>query len=116
MFRNMSNNRIMDPERLAARFHALGNPHRLRLLTALTDCCAPGTLCAADAARCVGDLGAQLELAPSTVSHHLKELSRCGLIHMERHGRRVECRVEPAALEELAAFFACRGPDGSDTP
>jgi ArsR family transcriptional regulator len=45
------------------------------------------------------------EIAPSTLSHHLKELNRAGLVQMQRRGKQVECWVEPATLEELAAFF-----------
>ena len=58
---------------------------------------------------CVGDLGAKLGIAPSTVSHHLKELRRSGLIHMERSGQKVACWVEPDSLDALSAFFAETG-------
>jgi len=43
---------------------------------------------------CVGDLGDGLELAPSTVSHHLKELRRAG--------QHVECWADSDVLECLA--------------
>jgi ArsR family transcriptional regulator, arsenate/arsenite/antimonite-responsive transcriptional repressor len=54
----------------------------------------------------VGQLGRDLGIAPSTVSHHIKELRQAGLICLKRHGRNVECRVEAALLRELAEFFA----------
>lgn len=74
------------------------------------DCCAPGATCCDTGEveaekRCVGEIGDELEVAPSTVSHHLKELRRAGLIHMERKGRNIECWVEPGTLRGLAAFF-----------
>ncbi|MCW8919452.1 MAG: metalloregulator ArsR/SmtB family transcription factor [Gammaproteobacteria bacterium] len=94
-------------ERNAERFKALSNPHRLALFQRLTHCCAPGTACAiTEASRLsVGELGAGLEIAPSTLSHHLKELNRAGLVQMERRGKQVICWVEPATLGELAGLF-----------
>lgn len=92
-------------EVLAARFRALSSPHRLAVFLRLATCCAPGTACDVRAAVCVGDLGAELDIAPSTFSHHLKELVEAGLVHRERRGRTILCWVEPAVLEQLAAFF-----------
>lgn len=107
----MSNYRTLDPVQAAVAFRALGNPQRLRLFLRLMACCAPGeTYCDTgepDAERrCVGEIGEDLDVAPSTVSHHLKELRSAGLIHMERNGRNIECWVEPGTLQTLAAFFA----------
>lgn len=92
---------------LAETFKALSNPHRLALFNRLMNCCAPGTKCdAAVAARfCVGDLGEGLNIAPSTLSHHLKELNRAGLVEMKRRGKHVECWVEPEKLMALSSFF-----------
>ncbi len=94
-------------EILAQRFKALGNPHRVELMYRMMTCCAPGTRCSADqAARlCVGEVGDGLAIAPSTLSHHLKELHQAGLIQMQRNGKQVECWVEPTVLEQLASFF-----------
>lgn len=95
-------------EMQAERFKALGNPHRLILFQRLLACCKPGTICSTERAErlCVGDLGAGLDIAPSTLSHHIKELARAGLVCTARHGKSVECWVEPAVLEELASFFS----------
>lgn len=94
--------------RQAERFKALSNPHRLALFQRLCNCCVPGTVCSPDEAIrfCVGDLGEGLNIAPSTLSHHLKELHRAGLIMMQRNGKNVECWVEPNTLQELVGFFA----------
>jgi DNA-binding transcriptional ArsR family regulator len=88
-------------------FKALSNPHRLALFQRLTTCCVPGTRCNAEEAVSlrVGELGEGLDIAPSTLSHHLKELNRAGLIRMERRGKAVLCWVEPAVLETLAGVF-----------
>lgn len=92
---------------LAEQFKALGNPHRLALFSRLAACCPPGTSCSTeDAARmCIGRLGEDLEISPSTLSHHIKELNRAGLIQMARKGKQVECWVDSRTLGQLAAFF-----------
>jgi len=89
-------------------FKALSNPHRLALFSRLMSCCVPGTKCSPEAAvrYCVGELGDGLDIAPSTLSHHLKELNRAGLVNMERRGKNIECWVEPDVLDTLAAFFS----------
>jgi ArsR family transcriptional regulator len=91
---------------LAAAFRALANPHRLTIFMELARCCRPGEACTVDERACVGDLAAGLSLAPSTVSHHLKELRQAGIIQMERNGQNVQCWAEPAMLAALEDFFA----------
>jgi len=102
----MSNYRT-NIETVASRFKALGHPHRLQIFQRLATCCVPGTACAGDETtrRCVGELAAELDIAPSTVSHHLKELTQSGLIATERCGREIRCWVEPDVLRELGALF-----------
>ena len=90
-------------------FKALSNPNRLRMFLHLVTCCVPGTVSSYDAdsetSACVGDLGRELNIVPSTVSHHIKELHRAGLIKMERRGQKIECWVDPVILRDLAGFF-----------
>ncbi len=104
----MSKNRNFDPDRFAEVFGALSNPHRLRIFLRLASCCRPGTVCGTDAGMrsCVGDMGEGMGIAPSTLSHHIKELRRAGLIRMQRSGRRVECWVDPQTLRDLSEFFS----------
>jgi ArsR family transcriptional regulator len=103
----MSNFRNGDSERLAYAFKALSNPHRLSIFTRLASCCLPRETCNTDAdmRECVGAVGKNLGLAPSTISHHIKELHRAGLIKMKRKGQTVECWVDPETLYSLATFF-----------
>lgn len=101
-------------------FKALSNPNRLQIFRNLTQCCQPGTVCSTEEVevRCVGDLGAELSVAASTLSHHIKELHRAGLINMRRNGQHVECWIDPQTLDNLASFFAktqetCNEPERS---
>jgi ArsR family transcriptional regulator, arsenate/arsenite/antimonite-responsive transcriptional repressor len=110
----MSNYQTIEIERFSEMFGALSNPKRLTILLRLIECCGTDGCCATDSGMtaCVGELSEGLELAPSTISHHLKELRRTGLISMTRHGRRVECAINAEALEELKALV---GIDDQDT-
>jgi ArsR family transcriptional regulator len=104
----MSNSRSFDPDETATRLKALSNPNRLRIFVQLTQRCAPGASCSADEEgmrRCVGELGQGLGLAPSTVSHHIKELRQAGLIRVERRGQNIHCWVDVDAVRSLADFF-----------
>jgi len=103
----MSNLRSVEAQQFAEMFKALSNPNRLSIFLRLASCCVPGTTCDTDAevCECVGKLGKDLGIAPSTISHHIKELRQAGLIRMERHGQNVECRVDPETLNSLAMFF-----------
>lgn len=111
----MSNYLNEDTQRLVETFKALSNPHRLRIFQQLLGCCTPGTVCSpAQAARhCVGDLGNGLDIAASTLSHHIKELSRAGLIQMERRGQHVDCWVDAETVKALSQFFR---PDAPPRP
>ncbi|MGH2611207.1 MAG: ArsR/SmtB family transcription factor [Tepidiformaceae bacterium] len=109
----MSNPRTIEPLRLADQFRALGNVHRLEIFLFLASNCAPNTMTTDDRiTACVGDLASLLTIAPSTVSHHLKELRQAGLIRMDRRGQSVECWVDTETVRELASFFqeVCSAP------
>jgi DNA-binding transcriptional ArsR family regulator len=100
----MSNIPTTQIRRFAEIFKALSNPHRLDIFLRLASCCPLGTKCTGDMEirRCVGELAKGVSIDPSTVSHHLKELRRSGLIHMERNGRNIQCWVDPETVRSLA--------------
>ncbi len=111
IFRQMSNIEDEEIERLAAAFAALSNPQRLRMFVKLVStCCAPeGGRRRTGGACCAGEVGAGLEMAASTASHHLKELRQAGLMHVERRGRRIDCWASQETLGRLASLFAAWG-------
>lgn len=107
----MSKYTIKDVEQLAEVFKALSNPNRLQILLRLLSYCQPGityTSAEDEICPCVGTIGKELGIVPSTVSHHLKELNRVGLIRMKRQGKNVECSINPKTLDRLAMFFTER--------
>jgi ArsR family transcriptional regulator len=103
----MSNIRNIDVDQLARGFKALAHPNRLKIFLQLVNCCTPGTACPVEAPRhcCVGDLGEDLDIAPSTLSHHIKELHHAGLLQMARRGQRMDCWVDTDALSTLRDFI-----------
>ena len=107
----MSNSRDINIEKFAEIFKALSNPNRLKIFLRLITCCQPGTVTSmnpetgTEGCACVGELGQDLDIVPSTISHHIKELRQAGLIRMERRGQKIECFVDPATLNALQGFF-----------
>lgn len=103
----MSNCNTIDLEYYAGLFRALSNPHRLQVFHLLSGCCEPGTTCSTDELQscCVGELDEQLEIASSTLSHHLRELHQAGLIEMQRRGKQIFCSVNPETLAQLRTVF-----------
>lgn len=105
---------VMDP---SGAFRALGHSHRIAIVRELRKralaCCEAERAedCALDPASCnVGALADAVPCAPSTLSHHLKELERAGIIERARDGRQLLCRLNEGALTRLARFLAPEGP------
>ena len=88
-------------------FKALSNVSRLLIFRRLCTCCDAGTHCRGRGPQipCVSDLGEDLGIAASTLSHHMKELRNAGLIKMQRNGQNIECWVEPKVLKEITKFL-----------
>ena len=103
----MSKYKTFKPEELAKAFKALSNPNRLQIFQRLLGCCELGTVCSADTLNgfCVGDLGEDLAIASSTLSHHIKELQHAGLIKTRRRGKNVDCFVDRDKVSLLKEFF-----------
>lgn len=103
----MSNYKTSNPELMAEIFKALSNPNRLRIFIRLATCCKPGTIGVIEGkdSAYVGELGDELDIVKSTVSHHIKELRRVGLIRTRRQGQKIECWVDPNLVNSLRDFF-----------
>ena len=99
----MSNCNNLDIEAMAVKFKALSTPVRLKIFMELTQCCLPGASC--DVQRCIGDLAGLVDVAPSTLSHHMKALNEAGLVEMQRDGKRIICRVDADVLAQLSDYF-----------
>jgi DNA-binding transcriptional ArsR family regulator len=96
----------MKIEKAALVFKALAHPHRLAIFLRLSNCCQRHSCDAEECSRlCVGELGKGLGIGQPTVSHHLKELTRAGLIRTCKSGQSTECWVAETTLDELAQFF-----------
>ncbi len=83
---------------------ALAQEVRLRVFRAL--------VVAGPAGLTPGDLSTQLEVAPNTLSFHLKELSHAGLISQERQGRNLIYRAAFDTMNALLAYLTencCEG-------
>ncbi len=85
-----------DELELAELAKAIAHPARVRILQILGE--HGGCLC--------GDLVAELDLAQSTVSQHLKQLKDAGLIQGEIDGPRVCYGIAPARLKRLKVLMA----------
>ena len=98
---------MVNTEQLAEAFKALSNPNRLKIFLQLMNCCEPGSICSTETVSkcCVGELGNGLDIAASTLSHHIKELNRGGLIQMERRGQNVDCWIDTDTVKALTRFF-----------
>lgn len=103
----MSNYVTIDVQKYADIFKALSNVQRLKIFMRLASCSAEGDACNEDGqiCQCVGILGKDLGVSAPTVSHHLKELQRTGLIKMKRRGQRIECWVDPDIHDALEKFL-----------
>jgi ArsR family transcriptional regulator len=87
-------------ERIARVFRALGDRHRVRLLSLIA---------AADGGEaCICDLTAPLGLAQPTVSHHMKQLVEAGLVAREQRTKWAYYRVVPEAMAAISQTL--RGP------
>lgn len=53
----------------------------------------------------VGDISERLELAPATLSFHLAQLRRAGLVDSRREGRTLYQRADFAAMNGLVAYL-----------
>ncbi len=83
--------------RHARALSALGHDARLSIFRLLVQ--------AGEGGLRVGDIGAHLDMAASTLAHHLSALVEAGLVLQERQGREVFNRVDYRAMRRLVGFL-----------
>ena len=86
-----------DALRFASRVAALGHEVRVDIVRLLLASHPDGLV--------VGELLKELEIPPSTLSHHLDALSREGLITVEREGRFQRYRAGTEVLQGILSFL-----------
>lgn len=96
-----------DLDGLASVFKALSNPNRLKIYIDMLPCMASGDVCVTSkevAEAFQRRIAEKFGLAPSTVSHHLKELKNAGLVRVKRNGKTVEFSPVKEGLNTVRAF------------
>ncbi|HVO35927.1 MAG TPA: metalloregulator ArsR/SmtB family transcription factor [Gemmatimonadales bacterium] len=87
-----------DLDTLTARFKALSDSHRLRILDRLRG-----------GEQCVCELTDLLEAGQSLLSFHLKVLKDAGLVTDRREGRWMHYALNPEAVAEIEEFLGALG-------
>jgi ArsR family transcriptional regulator len=86
-----------DPIEIAKSLAALGHEARLAVFRLLVR--------AGEDGLTVGDIAAHLDMAPSTLAHHLRALVGAGLVLQQKNGREVTNRVAFDAVRETVAYL-----------
>ena len=84
-------------EKAASQLEALGNTTRLRIYRALVR--------AGDEGMPVGQLQERLDVAASTLSHHLKRMLETGLVTQERQATTLICRANYDNMHALVRYL-----------
>ncbi len=90
---------------LAEVFRALSDPTRLAIYELVRTVSPDQGHTPGEIDNTVSEIAKRFDLSLSTVSHHLKELRRAGLIRCERRGQFVYCSTDSRALGDLQAFL-----------
>ena len=83
--------------RFADMFSAMGTGPRLRIMRLLLSAHPEGMI--------VSDIGAELSIPASTLSHHLEKLKNEELVKVRREGTYLWYSANSAALQELLGFL-----------
>ncbi|MDE2400387.1 MAG: helix-turn-helix transcriptional regulator [Burkholderiales bacterium] len=101
----------MEEQAVVKSLAALAQPVRLRVFRAL--------VVAGPQGLTPGDLAAQLEVAATTLSFHLKELMYADLVSQERDGRHLIYRAAFDHMDGLLGYLTehcCKGQPCAPTP
>ncbi|HTR92671.1 MAG TPA: metalloregulator ArsR/SmtB family transcription factor [Trebonia sp.] len=89
-------------ERVARLFRALGDRHRVRLLSLIA--------AAEGGEACICDLTGPVGLAQPTISHHMKLLVDAGLVRRDQRGKWAYYRVVPETMAALSEVLRAPVP------
>ncbi len=87
----------MNLNQAAQAMEALGNPTRLAIFRYLVEAGHDGVP--------VSEIQRALDVAPSTLSHHIARLVRHGLMRQDRQGRTLICTADYDAMDALVLFL-----------
>lgn len=88
----------MNIETAAAQLEALGNTTRLTIYRTLVR--------AGQGGLAVGKLQLKLDIAGSTLSHHIRRLVEVGLVRQERQATTLICRANYTGMNDLIGYLA----------
>lgn len=88
----------MNIETAASQLEALGNPTRLNIYRTLVR--------AGDNGLPVGKLQLKLDIAASTLSHHIKKLVDVNLVSQERQATTLICRANYLSMNGLIGYLS----------
>jgi DNA-binding transcriptional ArsR family regulator len=88
---------IDNTARYADMLSAMGTEPRLRIMRLLLSAHPDGMV--------VGEIGEELAIPNSTLSHHLEKLKNENLVAVRREGTFLRCTANSAALQELLGFL-----------
>jgi ArsR family transcriptional regulator, arsenate/arsenite/antimonite-responsive transcriptional repressor len=93
----MTEKSTLDVARFADMFAALGTEARVRILRLL--------LAAHPEGMVAGEIGEELEIPNSTLSHHLDKMKNEDLVTVQREGTFLRYRANAQSLQELVGFL-----------
>jgi DNA-binding transcriptional ArsR family regulator len=93
----MPTKELQNVVKFADMLSAMGTEPRLRIMRLLLSAHTEGMV--------VGEIGEELEIANSTLSHHLEKLKNEDLVSVQREGTFLRYRANTSALEELLGFL-----------
>ena len=83
--------------RYADMFAAMGSEPRLRIVRLLLSAHPDGMF--------VGEIATELDITPSTLSHHLDKLKNEDLVYVQREGTFLRYTANTKALEDVLGFL-----------
>ncbi|WP_404369095.1 ArsR/SmtB family transcription factor [Sphingomonas sp. MMS24-J45] len=101
---------MKQPDQIVSALAALAQQHRLAVFRMLVEA-GPDGLAA-------GVIATRLDLAPSSLSFHLAQLERAGLVSTVRAGRSILYSADFAAMTALVSYLTenCCGGSTCETP